>query len=236
MSSKKQPKPPAVRLKKFDSLYAKRPIQCQHCRDFILGTSNPLKVCQECHAVFHPICASYGHITDCFYSMSDQQYQLQQSMLSSTPVNISTWSAEIVREWIAASESHRYFYVFNSKKEFFTGQDLLEPARLISTFRADDLHKQMLCSAIDNAQHLFPLPYDFLEPSTPTKTSSSNSHSHLFSKYECYSTFQCAKCNRSRGVMSYGVKCRKCGMRFHRMCRLLPRLPPCQTKTCPNSG
>ena len=231
MSSKKRP---AERIKRFDSFYARRPIQCQYCLDFILGSTKPLKVCHDCKAVLHPICALHGHVSDCFSSMSEQQYQLQQALLSPKPIAISEWTADVVREWIAASESHRYFYVFNSKREVITGENLVDPSKVTSTFRADELHKKMLCEAIYNAQHYFPLPSDFSE-AIGHKSSNSN-YSHEFSKYECYSTFQCAKCNLSRGVMSYGVKCRKCGMRFHRMCKMLPRLPPCPNKFAPASG
>ena len=233
--------PHCKQAKKFTSCYAKRPIQCQCCQDYILGTSLPLRVCQDCKAVLHPICALFAHSVDCVGSANEEQIRSNEINLSNVPTSIAEWSADRVREWIGASESHRYFYIFNSKGSKFTGENLINPDTIISSVRADDLHKIMLREAIMNAQHHFPL--QSLEgdsftnlPMSPKPIRRDSWDRHEFSPNDCYCTFHCAMCKLSRGVMSYGVKCRKCGMRFHRMCQHVPDLPPCPIRECPKKG
>ena len=233
--------PSSKQAKKYTSCYAKWPIQCHCCQDYILGTSLPLRVCQDCRAVLHPICAFFAHAENCDGIASEAQIRFNELNLSNTPTSIAEWSADIVREWIGASESHRYFYIFNSKASKIVGENLINPEPIIHAVRADDLHKMMLRDAIVSAQRHFPL--QSLEGDTFGKVSMSPKPNrrdswdkHEFSRHYCYCTFHCSMCKLSRGVMSYGVKCRKCGMRFHRMCQHLPDLPPCPIRDCPKKG
>ena len=98
-----------------------KPILCAHCRDFIWGEGYLGYGCTKCGICVHSKCKIFllGNKTDLQNEALKCKKENKVSLEAKTRANIysvENWSIDIVKQWLAVVNLHRYAEIFATYK------------------------------------------------------------------------------------------------------------------------
>lgn len=244
----------------FNIRFFYKPILCLHClgkllsinfklliirlniiyphvfKDYIWGSGYIGYGCKTCSKCVHFKCLIFVSKSLSCVEAASEDLSLDQ-LTKSTIYPIENWSIDIVKEWLAVVNLHRYAEVFakyniNGSKLISLSSDQLYEYRIRDSFhhkaiieccqeliyksRQYSTYSQMLKELNEFRAHL---------KSTPYKASR-----HYFLVHTLSTQSNCNTCNRPFfGIIHQCLLCQQCGLMVHRQCSSIG-LPDCKQR------
>jgi len=216
-----------------------KPIFCAHCHDYIWGEGYVGYGCTSCGVCVHSKCKFFTTSRNEAISKcnTDKKVSLE-AITRSNIYSIENWSIDIVKQWLAVVNLHRYAEVFATYK--INGAQLLTldiyqlyAFRIRDTYhhsailqaRDELIFKSKHCSANFNQMikeedqaraHLKKCPYKV--------------DHHHFLLHTISKLTDCDVCSRPLlGILHQCMRCQNCGLAVHRSCAFTG-LPVCKPK------
>jgi hypothetical protein len=214
-----------------------KPILCFHCRDYVWGEGYVGYACTKCGECIHAKCKLFASSTPCQLNGSFQETDLD-SITCSNLVRIENWSIDVVKQWLAVTNLHRYAEVFANYN--VNGSQLLNiDVYQLSAFRIrDSFHQRAILKSRDELvfkrMQYQTLNHMYREQENVKANLAKNSYKvehHHFLLHTFSQLADCSMCKRNLlGIVHQGLLCQKCGLITHRDCSRRG-LPHCNPKT-----
>lgn len=216
----------------FQIRFFQNPILCLHCNDYIWGEGHLGFGCLNCAKCVHSKCALF------IVKLSNCSKTDQLNLDSITRPNlypIENWSVNVVKEWLAVVNLHRYAEVFATYN--INGSKLLDlDIYQLHAFRIrDTFHHAAILQARDELKHksrkFSTYQQMILEQEEAKSHLISNQYkaeNHFFLVHSVSKLTDCQMCERPLlGILHQGLMCQKCGLITHRQCSSTG-LPKCE--------
>jgi hypothetical protein len=219
-----------------------KPILCFHCRDYIWGAGYIGYGCKNCSKCVHFKClifVSKPTKINCCSKIDEQQIALSlDSFTKSNIYPIENWNNDLVKEWLAVVNLHRYAEVFS--KYNITGSKLISlSSEQLYEYRIRDSfhHKAIIeaCQELTFRSRQYSTYSQMLKETNEFRMNLNSmpykANRHYFLVHTLSSQMSCHTCLRPLlGIIHQCYQCQQCGLMVHRQCSSTG-LPDCKTKT-----
>ncbi|XP_072022197.1 phosphatidylinositol 3-kinase regulatory subunit alpha-like [Amphiura filiformis] len=192
------------------------PELCQHCDEYVWGSSKIAKRCMDCNFLFHQMCVSYAAKLDCQSSRGGY-------VDTSRDTPVSNWLVKDVQNWMSVTGLSRYAEVFNYRKVNGEMLQQLQDKELQAFGIHDDFKRQCILRTRDELIN----GGSGVADKTLNDASCSEAD-HELKEFTFSSLQYCDKCKHFMyGLLHQGYRCRVCGISCHRTCARTG-LPKCE--------
>ena len=203
----------------FQLRFFHKPVLCVHCMDYIWGAGYIGYMCAKCLQCVHFKCLIFvGKQAAC--ERRTDAVECMDTVTKPNPYPIENWSNELVKQWLAVVNLHRYAEVF--AKYSITGSKLLAlNSEQLYEYRIRDAYhhraildccKELMFKArhYSTQMQMFKEQNEFINhlKANPYKASRHHFLLHTVSQQQ-----SCAVCARLLlGIVHQGLICQNCGI------------------------
>ena len=223
-------------IHQFQIRFFYKPILCEHCRDYIWGEGYIGVGCINCSICVHTKCKIFLASSNCVGKRPDQP--VLESITRSNLYPIENWSVDIVKQWLAVVNLHRYAEVFSIYN--INGAKLLtlDIYQLYAFRIRDSYHHAAIMQSRDElifrSRHYSNIQQMVKEQDQIRDHLTKNQYKadhHYFLLHTFSKSTNCDMCTRPLlGIIHQGLLCQKCGIIVHRQCSC-NGLPYCSSST-----
>jgi hypothetical protein len=220
----------------FQIRFFHKPVLCVHCRDYIWGEGHLGFGCVHCSQCVHTRCKLFVTADGVVCSHNDPVSL--DSLTKSSYYPVDNWTINLVKEWLAVVNLHRYAEVFATYN--ITGSKLLSlDIYQLYAFRIrDSYHHAAILSARDEimyrSRQFATYERMLLEQEQARANLAVNqfkSENHHFLVHTLSKPTDCDMCRRPLlGIVHQCLACQRCSLLVHRQCACLG-LPKCKSTT-----
>ena len=225
----------ALKPHSFQIRFFYKPILCTHCRDYIWGQGHIGFGCTSCSICIHSKCKIF---TDATSECSPQTAHTSlEAITRSNLYPIENWSIDLVKQWLAVVNLHRYAQVFSTYN--INGPKLLslDIYQLYAIRIRDTYHHSAILQARDELlfkskqnSDYHQLIRDQDQAKLHLEHNPFKADRHHFLLHTVSKLTDCEMCARPLlGIVHQGLLCQACGLIVHRQCSCIG-LPECKPK------
>ena len=227
----------------FQIRFFHKPVLCLHCQDYIWGAGYIGYGCSRCAECVHFKCLIFTAQQTCA-NTPDTATPLLDTKTKLNLYPIENWSIDLVKQWLAVVNLHRYAEVFS--KYSITGSKLIMlNTEQLNEYRIRDSYhqkaileccKELLARSRQYSSYVQMAreQNDFCH--NHLKTSPYKATKHHFLLHTLSVQTNCHSCLRPLlGIVHQALLCQHCGLMVHRQCSSTG-LPNCQSASTSGRG
>lgn len=217
----------------FQIRFFGKPILCAHCRDYVWGEGHVGFGCVSCGLCVHNRCKIFLMGVNCPKNDAAQSTSLDANT-KSTYYPVENWTINLVKEWLAVVNLHRYAEVFSTYN--INGAKLLNlDIYQLYAFRIrDSYHHAAILQARDEIIYRSSMYNSYEKMLDEQEQGKSNllknqykPENHHFLVHTLSKLTDCDMCHRPLlGIVHQCLMCQHCTLTCHRQCAFLG-LPKC---------